>query len=54
MRRLFDSALGLWTVGASVAWLGAWLDYPDTTLAAFGIPALLFLAVGTILTLRVR
>lgn len=44
--------LGLWTVSASAAWIGAWVVYPEQTVA-FGIPAILFLVVGAVLTIRV-
>ena len=40
-------------MAASAAWIGAWLDYPDEVIE-FGIPAILFLVVGSLLTIRVR
>jgi hypothetical protein len=46
-------ALWGWTATASAAWIGAWLDYPDKVIE-FGIPAILFLVVGSLLTIRVR
>jgi hypothetical protein len=46
-------SLWTWTGLASVAWMGAWFGYPDKVLY-FGIPAILFLAVGALLTVRVR
>ncbi len=46
-------ALWGWTATASAAWIGAWFDYPDKVIE-FGIPAILFLVVGSLLTIRVR
>lgn len=54
MRRLFGPLAWIWALALSVAWVGATLNYPDQVLIEFGIPAILFLGVGALLTTRVR
>jgi hypothetical protein len=53
MRRVLVPLAWIWAVGLSLAWVGAAVDYPDEVLVEFGIPAVLFLAVGVLLATRV-
>jgi hypothetical protein len=54
MRRPLVALAWIWALGLSMAWVGAGIDYSDQVLIAFGIPAILFLGVGALLTTRVR
>ena len=53
MRRFLTVLVWLGVLCLSVAWVGAALDYPGSVYLAYGIPAMIFLAVGALLTTRV-
>jgi hypothetical protein len=53
MRRILPWLLGFWTLLLAIAWFAAWIGRPDLVLP-FGFPAVLTLAVGSFLIVRVQ